>query len=415
MFIHKGFEIDKIFYYGMFFVVLFSAIKEVINIPLIEINQLFLIITFFIYVSSQWLIGAKAFYIRVTPIAVLSVLLIGYMFFQGLFLSINYIDCVRMLKNYLLALLFLIIITSIDYEDYRMIVKNSLNCMTAIFLLEFFLYLFFRPLYYEMFYAPYQNIRHQAGFLSPNSYAVILAFLITYHVYIFLIEKKFINFLFGISLIFPLVSTYSKSGFLITFSGIVLCMWFSQKRFLRLLVVMVIVIGGVMVLSGKIVDILEYFPDSYFAKRFLVYFEEGSIGGERTEGYKQLFDIFQQNFLFGVGFGNITGQNDFFQSFSSPHNEYLRFLVEGGIIGGALFGGIVLISVKKILEISVYSKRRENKIYAIWGILFLLSEIFYNYLNAPREGILLIFMGFSMFTIKEQNLFSIIIEKGDQL
>ena len=165
MFIHKGFEIDKIFYYGMFFVVLFSAIKEVINIPLIEINQLFLIITFFIYVSSQWLIGAKAFYIRVTPIAVLSVLLIGYMFFQGLFLSINYIDCVRMLKNYLLALLFLIIITSIDYEDYRMIVKNSLNCMTAIFLLEFFLYLFFDLYIMRCFMRPIRILGTKRGFL----------------------------------------------------------------------------------------------------------------------------------------------------------------------------------------------------------------------------------------------------------
>jgi O-antigen ligase len=94
----------------------------------------------------------------------------------------------------------------------------------------------------------------------------------------------------------------------------------------------------------------------------------------------------------GLGFGNISGDNVLYQGMSSMHNEYLRFFVEGGIIGGILFTFIVGLLILSIIRIYLI-----NPMHADIGLpislvlMFLASELQYNFLNAPREGIILAF------------------------
>lgn len=399
MFWNKKIEISKLINCGMILIVFFSTIKEIINIPFIELNQAALIAVLLLLVADKRTNGSSNFHIILTPIITVILVLICYMILQGILLSLNYRDSFRMLKNYVLGLLFIITIISMDHENYVKIVDKAIKCMTVVFAIEYFSYILAPLLYNTLFYIPYQNVRHVASFLSPNSYAIILAFLITYHANKFFVNGKIVNALIGVFLFLPLVSTYSKSGMIIALAGILLSMWFSKKY--RLFVIIIGILGIGLIFSGLLVDILECFPDSYYARRFLLYFEEGSLGGPRTEGYRQIFDIFRENWFVGVGFGNITGNNEIYQGFSSPHNEYLRFLAEGGIIGGVLFFAIIIAILKKIAKVYFVNNNRDNIIFVIWGILFLLSEIFYNYLNAPREGILLIFMGMGVLNIKE--------------
>ena len=384
--------------YILILCICFSLIKEIINIPLIELNQIFLIgaLILFLYINKKrGIIGVQ---ITISQLSIL--LLISYIVIQGIILSVSYVDFFRMIKNYVLGLFFIMGIMSMGYRNYVKIIKIAVKWMTIIFTLEYFLYMFAKSGYNILFYEPYANIRHVASFLSPNSYAIVLAFVITYYVNKFILKGKKTDILLGALLFLPLISTYSKSGMFITLSGVLLSMWFSNKKHYKLIVIIVIINVAGLIVSGNIENILKQFPNSYFARRFLLYFEEGTLGGERGEGYLELINIFKENWLIGVGFGNITGNNDIYQGFSSAHNEYLRFLVEGGIIGGGIFLTIVIALIRRIINVYSMNKiNKENCIFAIWGILFLLSEMFYNYFNAPREGILLIFMGFSVFTI----------------
>lgn len=390
-------ESFNIINYVLLLAIFLSSIKEIINIPLIELNQIFLIFFLLLFINSKKKKEIKNFQITFAQLTI--ILLISYIVIQGIFLSINYTNFFRMIKNYVLGLLFIMAMLSLDYMDYISIVEKAIRGMTIVFIMEYIIYIFMTPVYNILFYAPYENIRHVASFLSPNSYAIVLAFLITYYINDFILKRKKISILLGIFLFLPLISTYSKSGMLIALGGIVLSMWLSGNKLYKLIVVFFVVVLGGLIVSGAIVNILEQFPDSYFARRFLLYFEEGTLGGERGEDYIEIFNIFRENWLVGVGFGNITGNNEIYQGFSSAHNEYLRFLSEGGIIGGILFFSITFALLKKVIRVFV-CRNRKNYIFAIWGILFLMSEMFYNYLNAPREEIILIFMGFGVFTIK---------------
>ena len=399
MLISKKTESFNIINYVLLLTIFLSSIKEIINIPLIALNQIFLILFLLLLIYSKKKREIKNFQITFTQLTI--ILLISYIVIQGIFLSISYTDFLRMIKNYVLGLLLIMAMLSLDYTDYISIVKKAIRGMTIVFIMEYIICIFMPSAYNLIFYEPYANIRHVASFLSPNSYAIVLAFLITYHINDFILKRKKISGLLGLFLFLPLISTYSKSGMLIALAGILLSMWLSGNKLYKLIVAFFVVILGGLIVSEEIVNILEQFPDSYFARRFLLYFEDGTLGGERGEDYIEIFNIFKENWLVGGGFGNITGNNEIYQGFSSAHNEYLRFLSEGGIIGGMLFFSIIFALLKKIIRVFKY-KDRENYIFAIWGGLFLMSEMFYNYLNAPREGILLIFMGFGVFTIKNR-------------
>ena len=399
MLISKKTESFNIINYVLLLTIFLSSIKEIINIPLIELNQIFLILFLLLLIYSKKKREIKNFQITFTQLTI--ILLISYIVIQGIFLSISYTDFLRMIKNYVLGLLLIMAMLSLDYTDYISIVKKAIRGMTIVFIMEYIICIFMPSAYNLIFYEPYANIRHVASFLSPNSYAIVLAFLITYHINDFILKRKKISGLLGLFLFLPLISTYSKSGMLIALAGILLSMWLSGNKLYKLIVAFFVVILGGLIVSEEIVNILEQFPDSYFARRFLLYFEDGTLGGERGEDYIEIFNIFKENWLVGGGFGNITGNNEIYQGFSSAHNEYLRFLSEGGIIGGMLFFSIIFALLKKIIRVFKY-KDRENYIFAIWGGLSLMSEMFYNYLNAPREGILLIFMGFGVFTIKNR-------------
>ena len=191
MLISKKTESFNIINYVLLLTIFLSSIKEIINIPLIELNQIFLILFLLLLIYSKKKREIKNFQITFTQLTI--ILLISYIVIQGIFLSISYTDFLRMIKNYVLGLLLIMAMLSLDYTDYISIVKKAIRGMTIVFIMEYIICIFMPSAYNLIFYEPYANIRHVASFLSPNSYAIVLAFLITYHINDFILKRKKIS------------------------------------------------------------------------------------------------------------------------------------------------------------------------------------------------------------------------------
>ena len=85
------------------------------------------------------------------------------------------------------------------------------------------------------------------------------------------------------------------------------------------------------------------------------------------------FHLILQNPIFGVGLGNFTvnGQQD------RPHNEYLQYAVNTGIIGGLLYIAFLI----TLLVRAIKNRKETNNITFITGICifcYLISAFFGN-------------------------------------
>ena len=385
--------------YGIVITLVFSGIGEFFNIPFLEINQFFLVLVILIC-----LIRIKtnpSNYVVVDSIQMVVIALVIYLILQGFILTSNYMEYMRFAKNYILAFSFILIIMTLEYSEYLRILKVIVYFLTVLFFLEYILWQASPFLYGYMFAPLYDGIRHMANFLSPNSYAIVLAFLITYYVNRFVQAHKFINIIVGIGLCLPLATTYSKSGLIVCVVGVFFCLWFSENKFYKGIAIIGVIIFSWLLFSNLLITFLELFPDSYYARRLVLYLESETLGGERADTYLQMIHIFQDNWIGGVGFGNLTESNEHIIGFSSPHNEYLRFFAEGGIVGGILFS----LFIASIAIQTLKWRKSSDRILIIWGILFIIAEIFYNYLNAPREGLILIFFGCGCLLINNEQKF----------
>lgn len=376
-------------------ILLLSTIGEFIPIPGIEINQLFILAFAPIY-----FLKAKKRY-KNYPFNIIIIILVFlyiYIFLQGAALAIEFIEFIKTTKNYAVAFIFISMIIVLDINEYRSILKKYVNFCNIFFLVEYMLsYFNLDDIYNLLFNPPYGNIRNVANFLSPNSYGIVLAFLIVGNLYLYFSERKKYYLAFASLLVFPLLTTASRSGLIVLAIGIFIYILIRFKLPTKVLTIFLAIFGLYSFFSDRLLDFLYQYTSSYFVRRFILYLESGNLFGDRMNEYNSIFDAYRDSWFAGLGFGNITGNNVIYQGMSSMHNEYFRFFIEGGVVGGLLFS--LLVSVLIYAMVRVFKSKNINRdikaLLISYSVMFLIAEMQYNFFDAHREGIILIFCGFS--------------------
>lgn len=373
-------------------------------LPLMEINQLVIIILIPIIIIKAK--GRNAYFPN-NLMFLIVIFLWVYIILQGTLMAYSYIDLVKVMKNYSLSFIFIMMVISLNWDEYKIILSRYTIFCNLFFTFEFLLgYFKLNTIYNLFFIPPYDQLRHMANFLSPNSYGILLTLLIISNIYLFFQNKKVTNIIFSIVLILPIISTVSKSTIILLLIGIVTFLFVKFKIAMKFVIITCLFVGLYYIMSDKILILLSKYASSYFVRRFILYFESGNLFGDRANEYNTIFNLYKDSWFTGLGFGNISGNNQLYSGMDSMHNEYLRFFIEGGIVGGILFSIIIVLLVYLIIKIISNRKIDSNdKALAVtFTIMFLIAEMQYNFFNAHREGIILIFFGFiSIVLFKSQN------------
>lgn len=159
-------------------------------------------------------------------------------------------------------------------------------------------------------------------------------------------KKKIINFSIYFTLIIAIVYTASRSNLIcFIFSNMLIILNFLRKketslriRIFWILLFIVVVIFGIRIISIR-------YSDQWSR---MIEFGENSDNG-RFDLWKQSFLYFFNSPLWGNGLGYMVLEYG-----KATHNTYIQLLCETGIIGFLLFMSIILTTLKKIRNYSIY-------------------------------------------------------------
>lgn len=171
--------------------------------------------------------------------------------------------------------------------------------------------------------------------INPNLIAVICSSSIIFIIYLIREHKikgltKYIFFIFIPILLFMMINTGSRGGFIGIVLAIITIFYFSKKGFFGKLSKMI---------QATIVIVLLtflFFSNDVFENRFL--YEETSLMDTRLPLWQSAFSTVEDNLLFGIGiFRYQYDINLMTNRIISTHNEYLSILVYSGLTGLILF------------------------------------------------------------------------------
>jgi O-antigen ligase len=380
-------------------ILILSTIGEYLPLPGFQTNQLFILVLVPIVIFK---IKKRISYYPHNVVLVILLFLWFYITLQGLLSTYDINAFLRTMREYSISFIFILMVICLKVDEYRTILKKFTSFCNVFFMFEYILGTSnVGHIYNTFFHQPYADIRNMANFLSPNSYGAVIAFLIISNIYLYCHYKNKMNLLFSLLLIFPLVTTVSRSSLIVLILGLLVFVFIKFKIAVKFAILIAVLWLSLISVSDRIVVWLSQYSDSYFARRIVLYFQSDSVFGNRIYEYEIIFNLYKSNWFTGLGFGNITGKNQLYSGMTSMHNEYLRFFIEAGIVGGALFMIIIVFLIYAAIKL-VLSREYDRNIKALFAsftIMFLVSQLQYNYFNAPREGILLIFFGFSALTV----------------
>jgi len=242
-------------------------------------------------------------------------------------------------KNYMiLPLIYFIAINNIDKEK---IVKWIIVCVClSMLVMDFNFYTTFRWLK-SWHYSHSVRISGPLYFLGPNELGIF------YAMYTFLllgisyfIENKrlkyFVLFVCACNF-YPILYSYSRSGYLCTIAGILVLGIIKDRKLLLLLIALLIVYR--LVLPNSVIERIDM---TFLDKEEISEEEQQSsafdIGGSTIEitGRKQLWEkamnYFKEQPFFGIGFDSFRQKEGWI-----THSLYLRILAEQGLVGMMIF------------------------------------------------------------------------------
>lgn len=250
-------------------------------------------------------------------------------------------------------------------------------------------------------------------FKNPNIYASFVALGLPISLYIFLFKFNTPKLKFLIVLLLGVLS--------------IICLFLSSSRTTLIAVIIV----SFFLISHKILQenlILSKYKRLFYSSAFIifllfVYFlwlqDTHSVSGRFLIWKISFFDIFLKHPINGIGYGNLyiqygNYQSDYFLSgrgttkemllagmTNYPFNEFLKILVENGIIGIVLFALIVIMFIKSSLFIT-----KESILYSsIIGIILLIS--LFSYPLEDLEISLIVFGCIIGVSVNQKSLFSI--------
>lgn len=223
-------------------------------------------------------------------------------------------------------------------------------------------------------------------YLSPNYFAMLLAPGLLIVSYFFATQPEYRHrlsmFLFGITILFALWATRSYAAWIAILTafvgGVFLWRVGEPRRYAPLFLVAAIILGGVV------------FQERGTEKwQSLVSGDERSSFASRIMIWQVAMKMVQDSFPIGIGTGRfqevyLENQANFPAylewAVPTPHNLYLHFLLEGGVL--ALFGwlGCILIVVQR----SIRSLRRDsgNRLLVL-GLALVIFYLAYGLVDTP--------------------------------
>lgn len=195
-----------------------------------------------------------------------------------------------------------------------------------------------------------------------NQMAAFLTFLIPFSLYHFITAKGFPKILFGLIsclLISAFILTYSRAGWISLGIGILIATFLKRKEIVltsvhKKLLFTIVVLGVGIFIS---IPSLRLRALSIFDKQTAV----STPALLRTEAQKVSLRILKDSPLMGVGPGTfgqtyVSYQKTPWLFAYDTHNHYLQVAAESGLIAGALFGLLIIVS---IYELAVMSKKKD--------------------------------------------------------
>lgn len=283
---------------------------------------------------------------------------------------------------YFLASIFVMLIPSYIFSN-----KDDIKTIVMALFSLGFIYAIASYLQYLNFFTNQSNptsIRFHLFSMNPISIARHISYSIPAIIFLIIqfsknviknIGKIIILLLFLFSLSFFMALTGSKGPILALLISMLISYLLYQKKFGLYKGAIFI---NIMILAFVCISLYFLLPDN-----ILLRLTSGDIDNQRTSIIR-LFAImegltnFKQNIIFGVGFGAYKFQTPFFGVIVYPHNIFIEFLSETGLIGFTLFS-IILISTIKMLR-RLYFKLE------IFSFLFIQFLFISSLINANFSG-----------------------------
>jgi len=233
-------------------------------------------------------------------------------------------------RLFVLPILFLIFLFSIRL-NFKQIVKIIIICSNILIIVSFVFFIY-HP-YNDYFSGPFKTHNALGGFVA----SLILLNFYFYNKY----KNKIIILILATDIFFLILSasrTFLLALFIVFFINF---LYFYRKYIFRFLFLILFLIGLTYIFD---IHMLNRFLSPDMQDKFNIIF--------RLEAQKESFKVFLNNFLFGIGIGNIDNilriflpfkteteiyKGNFLFSDINPHNVFLSILSEQGIIGLVLF------------------------------------------------------------------------------
>lgn len=213
------------------------------------------------------------------------------------------------------------------------------------------------------FYSEVGLNRAQGTFIHPNSFAFYLLIVIVAIFFYLKTYKISVSFIIlGAISIIELYFTYTRGAWL-GLVVMVVAYVFLSKTSLKLKVVFMIFI---FIISIPLIQLTS----SRFANVFSSDSEQSSFAW-RLKVWKGMVTLFKNKPIFGYGVGSFTTLNmELFNINLNAHNDYLRLLIETGLIGVFSFIAIQVNALKAILKLK---KKNYIIVFILLGTFSILS------------------------------------------
>lgn len=266
--------------------------------------------------------------------------------------------------------------------------KNDLKSIVAALIFLGLIYAIASNLqYFEFFRNPLRlsSIRFHLFSLNPIFFARDISYSIIAILYLFVhysnninenIGKLFLLLVTLFSLSFFMALTGSKGPILALFITMIICFLVFQKSTKSS--TKVTSIGMLLILILLSVIVFYLLPDTIIARLSNVDIDNQKTSIVRLLAMMEGLKNFAQNVIFGLGFGSYKFETVIFGELVYPHNIFIEFLSETGLIGFAIFVSFLILTFRMLKQLYI---RIELQNY-----LFLLSLFLTSLINANFSG-----------------------------
>ena len=232
-------------------------------------------------------------------------------------------------------------------------------------------------------------LRAYGPFSHPNVFGGYLAIVLLLYCSIVKEEKRWLQLITYNLLLTTLFFTFSRSAWIVVFIGL-LVYWFTvknEKKWLQLTTYNLLLTIFLATL---------FFPLVQTRLTGNSISESHSIT-DRVSGYSDAWKLFKQHPVLGVGAGNYAialWHSDKWRSvweIQPAHNAAVLFVVEGGVIGVALFVFVLISFVKLIIQTT-----KHKFYYGLCYLGFVFLALFDHYLYSSYIGLMLSSLFFAL-------------------